>query len=193
MRKNWFLIVFVLVLSSAFGYAQVSPDEQPPIDVFAGYSHSSNFHTGLNGWILSGNYNLGTSWIGVEGEFSGHYGTQNLTALPILIPGTPTKITSNLYNYDFGPRVTWRSPSQPVNAFGHFLFGGSRAGLSASGVSDNDTSFSWVLGGGGDYNFSPRWAGRAQLDLLHTNFFSNGESHPRFSIGLVFRLGQPRE
>jgi opacity protein-like surface antigen len=193
MRKNWFLVLFVAIFSIALCNAQVSPDEQPPIDVFAGYSHSSNFHTGLNGWILSGNYTLGTSWVGVEGEFSGHYGTQNLSALPLLVPGTPLKITSNLYNYDFGPRVTWRSPKQPFNAFGHFLFGGSRAGLSAAGISDNDTSFSWVLGGGGDYNISPRWAGRAQLDLLHTNFFSNGGSHPRFSVGLVFRFGQPRE
>jgi opacity protein-like surface antigen len=191
MSKNLFVFLFALIISAA-GYAQVSPDEQPPIDVFAGYSHSSNFNTGLSGWILSGNYNLGTSWIGVEGDISGHYGSQNLNALPILFPGTPTKVTSNLYNYNFGPRVTWRSPSQPINAFGHLLFGGSHAGLSAGGVSDNDNAFSWVLGGGADYNFSPNWAGRAQLDLLHTKFFDNGESHPRFSIGLVFRFGAVR-
>ncbi|HET6934046.1 MAG TPA: outer membrane beta-barrel protein [Candidatus Angelobacter sp.] len=186
------LFVFALFVS-VISFAQTGSDEQPPLDVFAGYSHSSNFDTGLNGWILSANYNLGSSWLGIEGDFSGHYGSHGLGGLPIVIAGLPSSVHTNLYNYDFGPRVTWRSPSQPFNAFGHLLFGGSHASVSASGVpSVSDTSFSWVLGGGADYNFNANWAGRAQLDLLHTNFFSNGESHPRFSIGIVYRLGTPR-
>ena len=95
-----------------------------------------------------------------------------------------------MYNFDFGPRFTWRSEDRPFNIFGHLLFGVSHANISATGVNDNgDTSFSWVLGAGGDYNFRPQWAARAQLDYLHTDFFSNGEGHPRFSIGLVYRLG----
>lgn len=191
MRVRLLSAFVMLVLASTLSFAQTAADEQPPIDVFAGFSHSSNFDTGLNGWIIAGNYSLNNSWLGVEGEISGHYGSQNLSALPILIPGAPSGVDNSLHNFNFGPRVTWRSPDYPVNAFGHLLFGGSHAKISAAGISDTDTAFSWVLGGGADYNFNERWAGRAQLDLLHTNFFSNGESHPRISIGLVYRLGTP--
>lgn len=193
MKVHFFLSLLLLSLGlSGAAVGQTGQDEQPPFDVFAGYSHSSNFDTGLNGWIVAANYNLGGSWLGVEGEFSGHYGSQNLSALPIILPGSPAKVDSSLYNYDFGPRVTWRSPEEPFQAFGHLLFGASHANISAVGVSDSDSAFSWVLGAGADYNFNVRWAGRAQLDLLHTDFFSKGESHPRLSIGLVFRLGEPR-
>jgi opacity protein-like surface antigen len=182
-------IVVLFLMTSSSAFAQTGSDEQPPFDMYFGYSHSSNFSTGLNGWIVAANYNLNNSWLGVEGEISGHYGSQNLGALPILLPGAPTSVDNSLHNFDFGPRVTWRAPDQPINAFGHLLFGASHAKVSAAGVSQSDTAFSWVLGGGADYNFNARWAGRAQLDLLHTNFFSNGESHPRISLGLVYRLG----
>lgn len=171
--------------------AQTGSDDILPFDLFAGYSHTSNFDTGLNGWIISANYNL-TNWLSGEGEISGHYGSQNLSALPIIIPGAPVSVDNSLHNFDFGPRVTWRSPDQPVFVFGHLLFGASHAKISAAGVSDTDTSFSWVLGGGADYNFNANWGGRAQLDLLRTNFFSNGKSHARISLGLLYRLGGER-
>ena len=193
MKARLFVaILSVLLLTSLPSFAQTGSDDQPPLDVFAGFSHSSNFGTGLNGWILSGNYSVNNSWLGVEGEISGHYGSENLSALPILIPGAPSSVDNSLHNFDFGPRITWRAPDQPFKAFGHILFGASHAKISASGISQSDTAFSWVLGGGGDYNFNANWAARAQLDLLRTDFFSNGASHPRFSIGLVYRLGTPR-
>jgi opacity protein-like surface antigen len=185
------LSAFVLfcLLISVSAFAQTGSDELQPFDFFAGYSHTSNFDTGLNGWILSGNYNFNNSWLGAEGEISGHYGSQNLSALPIIIPGAPSSVDNSLHNFNFGPRVTWRSPDQPIFAFGHLLFGASHAKISAAGVSDTDTSFSWVLGGGADYNFNANWGGRAQLDLLHTNFFDDGKSHARISLGLVYRMG----
>ena len=185
------LFVFILCASVA-SFCQTGSDEQPPFDIFAGYSHTSDFSTGLNGWILAGNYQFGQSWLGVEGEISGHYGSQNIGALPIILPGAPVSVDNSMYNYDFGPRVTWRAPDQPFNVFGHLLFGGSHTKISAAGISQTDGAFSWVLGGGADYNFSANWAARGQLDLLHTDFFSNGASHPRFSIGLVYRLGSSR-
>lgn len=178
-----------LVFATVSSFCQTGSDEQPPFDVYAGYSYASNFGTALNGWIVTANYQLGGSWLGIEGDISGHYGSQNISALPILLPGAPSSVDSNLYNYNFGPRVTWRAPDQPFNVFGHLLFGGSHTNVSTAGISQSDGAFSWVLGGGGDYNFNANWAARAQLDLLHTDFFSKGESHPRFSLGIVYRLG----
>jgi hypothetical protein len=187
-----------LIATFAFIFLSLAPalhaqqDEQPPIDAFFGYSRTSNFDTSLNGWILSGNLNFARN-LGIEGDISGHYGDHGLGGLPIIIPNLPGSVKTNMYNFDFGPRYTWRSPDRPFNVFGHLLFGVSHANISATGVNDDgDTAFSWVLGAGGDYNFRPNWAARAQLDYLHTDFFSNGEGHPRFSIGLVYRLGGSR-
>jgi opacity protein-like surface antigen len=187
-----FLPVLLSFFISVSAFAQTGSDDIQPFDFFAGYSHSSKFDTGLNGWILAANYNVNDSWLGVEGEISGHYGSQNLSALPILLPGAPSSVDNSLHSFDFGPRVTWRSPDQPFFAFGHVLFGASHANVSAAGVSQSDTAFSWVLGGGADYNFNANWGARAQLDLLHTDFFSKGESHPRISLGLLYRVGGER-
>lgn len=187
MRYRLFAIA---ILSSILSIPALAQQDQPPIDVFAGFSHSSNFDTGLNGWIVSGNYDF-SEYLGLEGDISGHYGSHGLGGLPIILPGVPSNVNTSMYSYNFGPRFTWRSPEQPFNVFGHVLFGGAHASVSASGVpSVSDSSYSWVLGGGADYNFNTNWAGRAQLDYLHTNFFSNGEGHPRFSIGLVYRFGE---
>jgi|SwirhisoilCB2_FD_contig_61_1647680_length_1262_multi_2_in_0_out_0_3 hypothetical protein len=182
------ILALIFLCVAPVAYAQQQED-QPPIDAFLGYSRTSNFDTSLNGWILSGNLNFARNF-GLEGDISGHYGDHGLGGLPLVIPNLPGSVKTNMYNFDFGPRFTWRSEDRPFNIFGHLLFGVSHANISATGVNDNgDTSFSWVLGAGGDYNFRPQWAARAQLDYLHTDFFSNGEGHPRFSIGLVYRLG----
>lgn len=183
------VVILALTFCGLSPAAHAQQDEQPPIDIFGGYSRSSNFDTGLNGWIVSGNLNFARN-LGVEGDISGHYGKHGLGGLPIIIPNLPSDVTTNMHNFDFGPRYTWRSEDHPFNVFGHLLFGVSHANLHAPGIADDsDSSFSWVLGGGGDYNFRPNWAARAQLDYLHTDFFSNGEGHPRFSLGLVYRLG----
>jgi opacity protein-like surface antigen len=186
--KYSLLAIAILV----FAVPALAQQEQPPIDVFAGYSHSSNFDTGLNGWIIAGNYDF-SEYFGFEGEISGHYGGIGLGGLPIILPGAPSHVNTSMHNYNVGPRITWRSPEQPFNVFGHLLFGASHASISATGVpSQGDTAYSWVLGGGLDYNFNTNWAGRAQLDYLHTNFFDNGQGHPRFAIGLVYRFGESR-
>jgi opacity protein-like surface antigen len=181
--------ILALTFCGLLPAAHAQQGDQPAIDVFGGYSRSSNFDTGLNGWLLSGNLGFSRNF-GLEGDFSGHYGKHGLGGLSLLIPNLPTNINSNMYNVDFGPRFTYRFENHPVNAFGHVLFGVSRAHLHAPGVAeDSDSSFSWVLGVGGDYNIRDNWAARVQVDYLHTDFASNGEGHPRISLGVVYRLG----
>jgi Outer membrane protein beta-barrel domain len=184
------IIITALTFFSLVPALQAQQDEQPPVDAFFGYSHSSNFDTGLNGWMFSGNVNFLRDVIGLEGDISGHYGSHGLGGLPLVVPLLPGHVNTNMYSFDFGPRYTWRSPDRPFNIFGHFLFGVSHANISATGVNENsDTAFSWVMGAGGDYNFRPDWAGRVQIDYLHTVFFSQGQGHPRFSLGVVYRFG----
>jgi len=165
----------------------LAQSETPRFDIFGGYSHVGNYNIGLNGWIASGNLNF-NRWFGIEGDVSGHYGSQTLGPAVIILPGVPNKINSRMHNFDFGPSLTYRSSK--YNAFGHLLFGASHTNVSAAGFGQGDTAFSWVLGGGADYNLTQKWAARFQLDLLRTDFFNHGDSHGRVSLGIVYRLGE---
>ena len=185
MYRKFILTVAVCVLSLP-ALAQI---ENPRIDVFGGYSHVGNYNIGLNGWLATANLHL-FRWVGVEGDVSGNYGTQNLGQAALILPNIPNSIGNRMHSFDFGPSGTWRAPSGKYNAFGHLLFGFSHTNVNAAGIGRGDTSFSWVLGGGADYNFRPNWAVRAQLDLLHTNFFSMGGNHGRIGLGLVYRFGK---
>jgi hypothetical protein len=51
-----------------------------------------------------------------------------------------------------------------------------------------DTSFATAIGGGFDYRLIHGLALRLQADDIHTNFFSIGENHFRFSTGIDFRF-----
>jgi opacity protein-like surface antigen len=156
-------------------------------DVFGGYSHVGNYGIGESGWIASLHYNF-SDWVGAEADVSGNYGAQNFGAASIILPGVPGSVHDRMHSFDFGPRVTYRSDSEDYNIFGHALFGFSHTNLSSSGVSESSTSFSWVLGGGADYNLSDTWAARAQIDFLRTNFFDSASNHGRVAIGLVYRF-----
>ncbi len=162
-------------------------EKTPRFDIFGGYSHASNFDIGMNGWLASANLDI-NRWLGIEGDVSGHYGSESLGPAAIILPGVPNQINSRMHNFDFGPSVTYRSAK--FNVFGHFLAGVSHTNVNAAGSGQGDTSFSWVLGAGGDYNITPSWAARLQLDLLRTNFFDVGANHGRVSLGVVYRFGE---
>jgi hypothetical protein len=166
--------------------------EVPPIDVYAAYSHSSNFSVGQSGWLASANYNL-VPHVGVEADLNGAYGSKGLGTLAVILPNLPKEITSHMHSFNVGPRFTYHpSSTNNADAFGHLLFGFSHTNVSASGASQSDTSYSWALGGGGDYFFTDHFGGRAQLDLLRTNFFNHGDNHARISLGVVYRFGTSR-
>lgn len=186
------LVAAILIVFSLPGFSQVANQihnqiENPKLDIFGGYSHIGNYGVGLNGWIASADWHL-YRFLGVEGDISGGYGNQSIEAGAVL-PNLPNGVGSRMHNFDFGPVGTYRAPDGRFNAFGHLLFGFSHTNLNSAGESAGDTAFSWVLGGGGDYNFNPVWAARAQVDLVHTNFFNTGQNHGRISLGIVYRFG----
>lgn len=160
--------------------------ETPWIDVFGGYAHASNFGVGMNGWLGTASLDL-TPRFGVEADLNGEYGSMSLAPAALLLPNIPRSINSRMHSFNLGPTATYRK--EKYDAFGHLLFGFSHTNLNAAGVGQGDTSFSWVLGGGADYNFTPQWAGRFQLDLLRTHFFSLAANHARVGLGIVYRVG----
>src|ERR1700733_5527844 len=155
-------------------------------NVFFGYSY---YRTNLfadntlntNGWEAKLECKI-FPFIGIVGDFSQHYGSENF---PIAIPvGDFAPTTANVgiheQNYLFGPRV-----SVSVGKFRPFaeaLFGASHVNAGSVG---SDTSFATALGGGLDYRIFRPIAWRFQGDYVQTHFFGNTQNNVRLSTGIV--------
>ncbi|HKD91393.1 MAG TPA: hypothetical protein VKB56_05800 [Terriglobales bacterium] len=151
----------LLFLLTAAASAQ---DTYPQTEVFAALSDD-----GHTGWLFAPAY-LPFEHFGLEGDISGHYG------------GDVSR-----YHLDFGPRVKWSTSDAKFAAMGHLLLGVSHE--SAGGILGS-TSFSWVLGGGGDYNFNSSWGARLQIELVRTHFAGGAQNNGRYSVGVIYRFGQ---
>jgi hypothetical protein len=182
-----FFILFVLATSV---YAQV-----PSGNVFVGYSYMSadlvsNGRTNLNGWNGSVEGKV-LPFIGIVGDFSGHYGSVPLAVNPActtVIGGSCSGLnaSTNIYNFLFGPRVSVSVGK--VRPFAHALLGAAHMSESASLLSSSSTSFAYALGGGVDYHVIPLISWRVQGDFLQTRFFSNTQNNVRISTGIVIHF-----
>ena len=187
------LIAAVLFLLAGLAEAQV-----PNGNVFFGYSYESTDTTAfgpavigstvsrpnLNGWEASFEGKL-LPWVGLVGDFSGHYGTENFTEAT---PAGPITVSVNGHEqeYLFGPRVSVRvgkfTPfAEVMVGFAHIHTGGSLP-------SPSNTSFASAVGGGLDYRVFRPLALRVEGDYIHTSFFSTGQNNFRLSTGIVIRF-----
>jgi Outer membrane protein beta-barrel domain len=181
VRKFGVIAILVFSISGA-AFAQV-----PSGNIFVGYSYSRTDSFGgtknLNGWegSLEGKF---LPWIGIVADFGAGYGKDNsFVAVTCPVQGCPFTSNSLRRNtYLFGPRVS--VPIGRFTPFAHALFGAAH--INDQGVTD--TSFATAVGGGVDYKLIKGIAWRVQLDNVHTNFFSTGENHLRFSTGIDFRF-----
>jgi hypothetical protein len=168
--------ILLLLLTIGMAWPSVA-QEMPRVQVFGGYSYtrfdSPSFGfsspTGLNGYTFSPAYNI-IRGFGVVAELSGQY-----------------KTNLNLRDIAVGPQFLY--PRGKMTFFGHFLVGDARSLVQAGGPQE-DTARVVALGGGMDYDLTPRFAVRAfQVDYLHTTLFSTTQKNFRFSTGLVYRWG----
>ncbi len=181
-----FVGIFLFILAIAGGaYAQI-----PSGNIFVGYSYTRTNSApgntiGLNGWegSLEGKF---LPWIGIVADVGAGYGTNHNPLPPITCPttGCPSIPSSDVrkYTYLLGPRVS--VPVGRFTPFAHFLFGAAHINDRGS----TDTSFATAVGGGLDYRLIHGLAWRLQMDNVHTNFFSVGENHLRFSTGVDIRF-----
>ena len=164
-RLALFLAVITVVAAAPALHAQYIV---PRGNAFIGYSYTHlDFGQGVtrnvNGYEMSVEGQV-LPFLGLEGDYSGHYGQSNL----------------HEQNFLFGPHVSARLGR--VTPFGHLLFGGAHL----SGINTSETSFAQAIGGGVDLQLAEPIAWRTQLDYLRTNFFSTGQGNVRFSTGIVF-------
>ena len=169
-------LALVLFLLATAAFAQVPTSG----NVFFGYSYMSadlisGNRTNLNGWNGSVEGKV-FPFIGIVGDFSGHYGSQDLAAIGL---------NANISEHDFlfGPRLS--TSVGKFRPFAHALFGASHISETVFGFSASDTSFAYALGGGLDYRLMRLVGWRVQADLLQTRFFSNTQNNVRISTGLV--------
>jgi len=180
------LLTAIIFFASAFVSAQTSPGTTSTVsneykfEVFGGYSHQTSSR-GLNGWIAEGAYRFDPHWAAVA-DFSGHYKTESVGVF---------SVSDKTHYFLFGSRYYFREvdvDDQRFNPYVHALFGGGHQNTNASGVELSDTGFAFTVGGGADWYFNERFSARGQAELLKTNFFSNGDTHTRLSLGVVYHF-----
>lgn len=169
-------------------HAQQASGTVPQLEVSGAYSYvranpgNSSGGFNLNGGSGSLAYNF-TDRFSAVGEFGGY----RFTSLP-------AGLSSTMYTYLFGPRISLRKSSR-VNPFAQALLGGGRINASASGVNAGENAFAMAIGGGADLGLSSHFAVRLiEADYLLTRFAnvngaSSTQNDARISAGVVFRFG----
>jgi hypothetical protein len=140
--------------------------------------------------------------VSIAADYDGVWDTSQIGQFEL----TPTGLVvskSHLQNYLFGPRIffpglikTKEKHVAHLVPFGEVQFGISHLNTTLEQASTNvsqstsDSAFSWMLGGGADYRFSPHWVGRLRLDLLRTHLADAGQSRLRLGAGVAYTFGK---
>ena len=157
-------------------------------------------HRGFNGWEAAGQYNA-NRWFGLKADFAGHYGTlltAKFSGLPPLPPLSFSSPHQHMYDFLFGPVISYRS--HRYTAFVHGLIGAEHTGfgtfslqglpLTLPSTSSSRTDFAFALGGGLDINLLPGLALRpAQIDYQFVRTDTSHQNNLRISSGLVIAFG----
>jgi Outer membrane protein beta-barrel domain len=203
--KKIFLAGLVLLFGSA-AFAQ----DYPKIELSLDYSYmrfvpqNNNIiqSFSLNGGGGAGTYFF-TSWIGIKAEFEG-YASQtrsfNFTGTPICTGVCTGNAQGNLFTYNFGPEIKYRT--EHFQPFVEALFGGARSNVYGNVVTDcvgcvftkspSNNAFDFIIGGGIDIPVTKMIAIRpAEVDYVLTRFgnnFTNGhnnQSNFRYEAAVV--------
>ncbi len=176
-------LLFVFGVSTAWaqrpaGAGVATGLSAPQAEVSGGFSFIRDSGLNLKGWNGSGAFNL-NRWLGVAGDFGGHYTT--------IIPGV---LSERIYTFTFGPRVSYRTDSR-FTPFFHVLAGGIRVSGSAGTISiPSQSGFALIAGGGLDLEATNSISIRLlQVDALNSHLSGSSSTNPRLTFGVVWRIG----
>jgi hypothetical protein len=179
LLRRALVVSFVFALTSS---KPLAAQTAPRLQVFGSYSHlrfdskKLGFadYSDLNGGNVGFIYNLNPYFGGV-GEIGGDW-------------GAPWKF----YDAMAGPRFSY--PRGKLTLFGEALFGKAKAHIAIPNEPNggqSDSALAIDLGGGLDYRLTPRFSVRViQADYLRSKVFGNTEGNLRFSVGIVYNMGQ---
>ena len=170
-------------------------------ELSGGYAHISG-NQGLNGFNAGASFFLNPS-ISLGFNFDGVWDTTILGSGVFAFTNIGLVTSkSHLYDYMSGPRIYFPGVFKPhcgVNAlpvlrpFVQAQFGESTlftqvTSVNVGTVAAQDTAFSWLLGGGGDFRIDDHFAARVSADLLRTHIADSGQSRIRVILGVVGRF-----
>ncbi|HZT73756.1 MAG TPA: lipid-binding SYLF domain-containing protein [Terriglobales bacterium] len=152
-----------------------------PLPVFAGINLvHQNTSIGLGGFSIDLGFLPSPTrypWLRLMAEGGRVRGSEQLLNI---------SVTNTVWTVLAGPRV--EIPKRLFAPFAEALFGYGHSGANAAGSQTFD-SFAWKAGGGINLNISRAFSVRIfELDFLHTNFNSHGETDGLISGGLTFHF-----
>jgi len=178
MRKLLFSVI-ILACAASFSFAQNT--DYNKVDIYAGYSHArvdfGGDYEGFNGveGAVTGNI---SRYIGLKGDYAFHFKS---------FDAAPFDVNAQTHTFVGGLQVKDNSTETKFKPFAHFMAGVTHARVSGI-VSDSETGFAGVIGGGLDIRISPRVDFRVvQLDYNPTRLDGETQHNFRVGIGLVFR------
>ncbi|HEX5703870.1 MAG TPA: outer membrane beta-barrel protein [Pyrinomonadaceae bacterium] len=179
MRKLLFSMI-IMACAASFSFAQ--SDDYNKVDIYAGFSHArvdfGGDFEGFNGveGAVTGNI---SRYIGLKGDYAFHYKNFDAPA--------PFEVNAKTHTLVGGVQFKDNSKDKKVKPFAHLMAGFTNARVSGF-VSESETGFAGVIGGGVDIKISPRVDFRAiQLDYNPTRLGGETQHNFRVGIGLVFR------
>jgi len=164
------------------------------LELSGGYAHvTQNF--GTNGFAV------GPAWwftphITIAANYDSTWNTSQIGVFQITNVGLLVSKT-HLQSALIGPRIFFYShqvKKYKLGVFGETQYGASHINttfqqIPVTSVSSSDTAFTWTLGGGADYPFTPHWSGRANVDFMRTHFAAAGQSRLRLVLGIAYTFG----
>jgi long-subunit fatty acid transport protein len=165
------------------------------LELSGGYAHvTQNF--GTDG------FDVGVAWwfthrITLAANYDSTWDTSQIGVFEITNVGLLVS-KAHLQSFIVGPRIFFLFRDVKKHKLG--IFGETQYGVShvhttfqqvaVSSVSSSDTSFTWTLGGGADYPFTPHWSARANIDFMRTHFASAGQNRLRLVLGIAYTFGR---
>jgi outer membrane protein with beta-barrel domain len=179
MRKLFFATIMIACAAS-FSFAQ-SGDDYNKYDVYVGYSHNrvdfGGDHEGFNGVEAAVTGNI-SRYVGLKGDYAFHFKS---------FDAAPFDLDARAHNLVGGVQFKDNSKETKLKPFAHLMAGIQHARVSGL-VSDSETGFAGVIGGGLDIRLSPRVDFRVvQLDYNPTRLGGETQHNFRVGIGIVFR------
>lgn len=192
-----FILLLMLLVPSAFVFAQKQPPEYNKVEVFAGYSNAAPIlevgdeldpvEHGFNAAVV---YNF-HRYFGVKVDVSGTY--RNIADNPSY------RINHSLFNVTAGIQVKNNKLTGRFKPFAHALAGFGKHSDKTSGfcpvgsfcppTNFDRNGFSLIFGGGLDIKVNRRIDIRAvQFDVNPITFEESVYLNTRFSTGIVFKF-----
>ena len=191
------LLAGVVLLLGSVAFAQ----DAPKVELTGNYSYmrfnpeNSNIIApfSLNGGGGSAVFFL-NHWIGIKAEFEGYADTTRK------LKATGTPVSANLFTYNVGPEIKFRTPH--FEPFVDAMFGGAHSNAFVNVChntecvgSPSNNAFDFILGGGIDIPVTKSIAIRPfEVDYVLTRFgnaftnSNNNQSNLRFQAGIQFRF-----